>query len=599
MECENVRPIADERRRLNTLHGLGLLDTPPEERFDRVTRAAAAAFRAPIAAVSLIDARRQWYKSRVGTEICETARDIAFCGHTITQDDVFVVRDARIDARFKDNPLVTGPPHIRFYAGAPLIAGDGSHLGAVCVIDTVPRDALSAAETARLARLAGMVTDEIEVRARVVKISRRRFAVTKIAAFAVAFAVCVMLVALAPSLGLSQGIALAGGLLIIACAGTLADWRTARRSDGLRQRAARALQNVLGGPIFVDDQIVERGEVKERLRQVAADNATWREILRTQGITDRLDRSEDIAAARLRLIEGLLHKRSGAGLGQDQLPALCDYATDHLQSAIQETEGAAFTVLDRLQSVDALIGVFGDFVRESDRESKTLMDRSGHSVSRNDSFIQSLVSYLHKRVDDTQAERERFTRIVEDTRTLQVSVEAIGQIVNTTNMLALNATIEATRAGEAGRGFAVVATEVRELAGQTRAAVDSIKAGLTRFQDTIRRQLDDGASDQRIAAERQLLDELGGQLNALGTGFAQMADHQRGILDEMERLGGEIGAAMRGAIGEMQFQDVVRQRLESVMRGISALKDQDADTAFEMMQEQETVGSGGAMIELF
>ena len=594
-----MRPIADERRRLNTLHGLGVLDTPPEERFDRVTRAAAAAFRAPMAAVSLIDERRQWFKSRIGIEVCETARDVAFCRHTIRQDDVFVVRDATKDARFKDNPLVTGAPHIRFYAGAPLIAADGSHLGALCVIDTEPRAAFGAAEIALLARLAGLATDEIELRARVVQISRRRLAFSEIAAFCIAFAVCVMLLALVQSLGLPQGLALAGGLVVTVVTGTLADWRAARRRDGRRRGAARALQHVLSGPILLDDQILEHDELKERLRQVAADNAMWRDILRTQGATQGLDRFDDIAAARHRLIEDLLHKQSAAGLGQDQLPALCDYATEHLQSAIRETEGAAFTVLDRLQSVDALIGVFGDFVRESDRESKTLIDRSGHSVARNDSFIQSLVAYLHKRVDDTQAERERFTRIVDDTRTLQVSVEAIGQIVSTTNMLALNATIEATRAGEAGRGFAVVATEVRELAGQTRAAVDSIKAGLTRFQDTIRRQLDDGASDQRIAAERQLLDELRGQLNALGTGYAQMADHQRRILDEMERMGSEIGAAMRGAIGEMQFQDVVRQRLESVMRGISALKDQDADTAFEMMQEKETVGSGGAMIELF
>ena len=92
---------------------------------------------------------------------------------------------------------------------------------------------------------------------------------------------------------------------------------------------------------------------------------------------------------------------------------------------------------------------------------------------------------------------------------------------------------------------------------QTRAAVDSIKVGLTLVQQTVRRQLEDKDANKRAEAERKLLDELGGQLHALGTGYSQMVNHQRRVLDEMERLGGEIAEAMRGAMGEMQFQDVV------------------------------------------
>jgi PAS domain S-box-containing protein len=150
----------DEPRRLAVLLNLNILDTPPEERFDRITRMAARLFHVPIALVSLIDKRRQWFKSRVGVDILESPRRTSFCTHTMLQDGVFVVEDAASDLRFADNPMVTENPHVRFYAGYPIAAPDGSKIGTLCLIDNAPRH-FSEDERALLRDLAGMVAHEV------------------------------------------------------------------------------------------------------------------------------------------------------------------------------------------------------------------------------------------------------------------------------------------------------------------------------------------------------------------------------------------------------------------------------------------------------
>ncbi len=134
-----IKP-ANERARMSALQSLRILDTPPEERFDRLTRLARRLFDVPIALVSLVDDDRQWFKSCVGMAATETSRDASLCGHTILCDDIFVINDAQCDERFSDNPLVTGAPHIRFYAGCPLRVADGSKIGTLCLIDVNPRE---------------------------------------------------------------------------------------------------------------------------------------------------------------------------------------------------------------------------------------------------------------------------------------------------------------------------------------------------------------------------------------------------------------------------------------------------------------------------
>jgi len=151
-----------ESQRLQTLRGLGILDTLPEERFDRITRLARRLFGVPIALISLVDAERQWFKSNQGLPATETGRDVSFCGHAVADDELLVVPDALADERFMDNPLVVGDPGIRFYAGCPVHAGEGFPIGTVCLIDRERRE-LSAEDILLLRDLAAMVEDELHM----------------------------------------------------------------------------------------------------------------------------------------------------------------------------------------------------------------------------------------------------------------------------------------------------------------------------------------------------------------------------------------------------------------------------------------------------
>ena len=151
---------AFESQRIRSLQALDVLDTPAEDRFDRITRMAKALFDVPIALVSIVDEDRQWFKSKQGLTVCSTDRAISFCGHAIVKDDVFWIEDASLDPRFHDNPLVEGEPHIRFYGGYPLASRFGHQVGTLCVIDTKPRPR-TVREVGLLEDLGRMVESEL------------------------------------------------------------------------------------------------------------------------------------------------------------------------------------------------------------------------------------------------------------------------------------------------------------------------------------------------------------------------------------------------------------------------------------------------------
>jgi phosphoribosyl 1,2-cyclic phosphodiesterase/CheY-like chemotaxis protein len=161
--CHWARPPLpkDEEERLAALHRLAILDTEPEERFDKFTRIAVAMFNVPIALVSLVDENRQWLKSACGTSIRESSRDTSFCAHAILEGAVMIVPDALLDPRFADNPVVVNEPRVRFYAGCPLVLAEGACVGTLCLIDTRPRQ-LDATAIRLLEDLAELVLQELQ-----------------------------------------------------------------------------------------------------------------------------------------------------------------------------------------------------------------------------------------------------------------------------------------------------------------------------------------------------------------------------------------------------------------------------------------------------
>ena len=155
--------LHDEAGRVAALKRYEILDTPPEAPFERITGLVKAVLDVPMTTISLVDTDRQWFKSRIGLDASETARDISFCTHTIQRREPLIVADASLDPRFAQNPLVTGPPSIMSYIGVPLVTPDGYNLGALCALDTRPRT-FSTAQVEVLKSFAAIAMDEIELR---------------------------------------------------------------------------------------------------------------------------------------------------------------------------------------------------------------------------------------------------------------------------------------------------------------------------------------------------------------------------------------------------------------------------------------------------
>jgi GAF domain-containing protein len=160
---DDLNKLRDEPARQAALDRYGVLDTQPEAQFDKITSLVGTVIGVPMAAVTLISGNRQWLKSRQGIGVSETPRDVSFCTHTIKAREPMVVPDAAIHPLFADNPLVTGPPFIRSYLGIPLSSPDGYNIGALCALDTKPRQ-FDVSQIQIMTDLAALVMDEMELR---------------------------------------------------------------------------------------------------------------------------------------------------------------------------------------------------------------------------------------------------------------------------------------------------------------------------------------------------------------------------------------------------------------------------------------------------
>ena len=159
-----MAPVStNEAARVAALDRYAILDTEPEQSFDDLVILAAHVCKTPMASLTLVDDHRQWFKSIVGVQVRETPREISFCAHAIEQSGLFIIPDTLQDPRFKDNPLVTGEPHARFYAGAPLVNDDGFALGTLCVVDRQPRQ-LEDEQKMALTSLSHLAMRQIELR---------------------------------------------------------------------------------------------------------------------------------------------------------------------------------------------------------------------------------------------------------------------------------------------------------------------------------------------------------------------------------------------------------------------------------------------------
>jgi GAF domain-containing protein len=159
----NSQALSTDAARVAALDRYAILDTEPEQSFDDLVILASYVCRTPMAMLSLLDDHRQWFKSKVGVQIRETPLEMSICAHAIKQEDLFIVPDTLKDARFRENPLVLGEPHIRFYAGAPLINEDGFALGTLCVVDREPRE-LDADQRQALKSLRRLALGQMELR---------------------------------------------------------------------------------------------------------------------------------------------------------------------------------------------------------------------------------------------------------------------------------------------------------------------------------------------------------------------------------------------------------------------------------------------------
>ena len=267
-----------------------------------------------------------------------------------------------------------------------------------------------------------------------------------------------------------------------------------------------------------------------------------------------------------------------------------DVLNGQLKGVIDATERAAYDIVERLQTIDAVITKLDRFVSQTAEESAQLVLKSEARISQNRSIVAEMEGYVQQRLLEAQQDQERVSQVVHEAHSLEALVSLIKHIAGQTNLLALNAAIEAARAGEAGRGFAVVADEVRKLSGETEAAVVKISRGIAVVADSIETQFQHKLSNTNLDKEREELSLFSGQLNELGRSYEQLMQHEAGVLAQVQESSQQLAAMFMEAQASVQFQDVSRQQIEHVMQALTQL-DEHAGMLAERLGSYQSAGS--------
>ncbi len=279
---------------------------------------------------------------------------------------------------------------------------------------------------------------------------------------------------------------------------------------------------------------------------------------------------------------------AGEEVGEElvQMAGFNNVVRGQLQSVIKETDDAAFSIMSKLQSIDEVVTHLEHFVSETASQSDRLLNESEASIVRNKELVATLETYIRERIDAAHRDQERVALVVKEARSLGALVQLIRNISGQTNLLALNAAIEAARAGEAGRGFAVVADEVRKLSAAADKAVSQINQGIESVASTIETQFEEKLASTNIDAEQAALESFAHQLDDVGRSYQELARRDAEIMETVSGSSGQLARMFMEAIASIQFQDVTRQQLETIVQALDRL-DRHATTLAERLRNCE------------
>ena len=272
-----------------------------------------------------------------------------------------------------------------------------------------------------------------------------------------------------------------------------------------------------------------------------------------------------------------------------QVHSFNEVVRGQLNGIIEATEKAAFSIAERLQTIDTVVSHLDHYVSGTSDEAARLVDDSEARITQNKAVVAQMEAYVRQRIQEAEQDQVRVTQVVHQAQSLQSLVQLIKKVAGQTNLLALNAAIEAARAGEAGRGFAVVADEVRKLSGETEAAVLQISQGIKAVAENMEVQFQDKLSSSKLEAERKVLERFSTQLNELGHRYEDLMRHEAGVLAEVQQSSTQLTSMFLEAQASVQFQDVTRQQIEHVAEALTHL-DTHSGALAERLRAPEDAG---------